>query len=245
MRHVDIRERENQILELVVKSYIRESRPISSSYLCDRFNLSCSTATVRNIMESLEKKGLLSHIHTSSGRVPTKEGFKHYIENIRDGLLKRGEPSLDVDINMAQDIEEVFDKALDILATLTRYISLIAISGWEERFLLRGVRYIFDQPEFEDINKLKALFYALEVKIDAIQELLFGYVDEQFKVLVGDEIGCEEISECSLVISGFHQKKISASLALLGPMRMDYVRAIPTLYAVRKKLEEFIIRRDF
>ncbi|MCD6228747.1 MAG: HTH domain-containing protein [Candidatus Omnitrophica bacterium] len=243
MRHIDTRERESQILELVVKSYIKESKPISSSYLCDKFNLSCSTATVRNIMESLEKKGLLSHVYTSSGRVPTKEGFKHYIENIKDELLKE-ELSLEVEIDVNQDLEEVFNKALDILTTLSGYTSLIAISGWGERLLLRGIRYIFEQPEFEDINKLKALFYVLEVKMDIIQELLFGYIDEQFKVLVGDEIGCEEISECSLVISGFHQEKISASLALLGPMRMDYVRAIPTLYAVRKKLEG-LIRRDF
>ena len=239
MRHIDAKKREDEILELIVKGYIEESKPISSGYLCKRFQLPISTATVRNVMESLERKGFLSHLHTSSGRVPTKEAFKYYVEHIEENDTSQ-DLTLEMEVDVGEHIEDFLNKSLDILADISGYTSLIAISGLEDRFIYRGMRFIFEQPEFEDIEKLKSLFYALEVKIATIQGLLFNYLDEKVKVLVGDDIGCEEISHCSLVISGFHKNDLSASLALIGPMRMDYAKAITSICAARKRLEKAV-----
>ncbi|UCC95728.1 MAG: heat-inducible transcription repressor HrcA, partial [Candidatus Omnitrophota bacterium] len=84
VRLANSREREEELLDLLVESYIQESRPISSTYLCDKYHLPYSSATVRNILENLEKRGYLSHVHTSSGRVPTKGGFKHYVSGLQE-----------------------------------------------------------------------------------------------------------------------------------------------------------------
>jgi len=237
MRYVDTQKREEEVLELVVKSYIKESKPISSGYLCEKFKLPYSSATVRNIMEILEKRGLLSHIYTSSGRVPTKEGFKKYVKMLKKRRFR--EKKLNI-ILSTSSMEEFILKAVDILANLSGYLSLGAISFHKKKILFRGTRFIFEQPEFEDIRKVRALFYLLEVKMNILYELLFSYLDKQISVLIGDEIGAKEIEDCSLVISGLQAKNIGASLALLGPMRMDYAKAISLLSAVRKKLEEFI-----
>ena len=237
MRHIDTKKREEEILELVVESYIKESRPISSGYLCQQFKLPYSSATIRNVMEGLERRGFLSHIHTSSGRVPTKEGFKKYVKMLRKKRFKERKIKMNLS---AHNIEEIILKAVDILANLSGYLSLGALSFGEKKVLFRGTRFIFEQPEFEDLDRLRALFYLLEVKINILHKLLFSYLDEHINILVGDEIGAKEISDCSLVISGFQIKKIEASLALLGPMRMDYVRAISPICAVRRKLKELI-----
>ncbi len=52
-------EREAEILELVISSYIRESKPISSRYLFNEYDLDYSTATIRNTMHCLEEKIML------------------------------------------------------------------------------------------------------------------------------------------------------------------------------------------
>ncbi|RKY40351.1 MAG: hypothetical protein DRP76_02125 [Candidatus Omnitrophota bacterium] len=240
MRHIDTKKREEEILQLVVESYIKESNPISSGYLCQRFKLPYSSATVRNVMESLEKRGFLSHIHTSSGRVPTEEGFRKYVKMLRKKQFKERKIKMDLS---ARSIEEIILKAVDILANLSGYLSLGALSFGREKVLFRGTRFIFEQPEFEDLEKARALFYLLEVKISILYKLLFSSLDEHINILVGDEIGAKEISDCSLVISGLQIKKIEASLALLGPMRMDYARAISSICTVRRKLKELIGER--
>jgi len=287
VRYLDSKKREEEMLNLVVESYIKESKPISSCYLCEKFNLSFSTATIRNILESLEKKGLLSHIHISSGRVPTKKGFRYYVAHLKEEEILKEELNIKIEIGMGENIEELFYRTLDVLAQISKCISLVAISGWKKKMFLRGMRFILEQPEFENINRLRSLFYTLEVKIDDLQELLFNYLDKKWdweekvsfaswknkrlqrqkedkedketsslvislplskrefcrvSILIGDDIGFEEISDCSLVISGFQRDDLRGSLALLGPMRMDYIKAISSLFFVRQRLEESLRR---
>jgi len=240
MRYVDTKKREDEMLDLLVESYIKESKPISSSYLCSHCRLPYSSATIRNVMESLERQGFLSHVYTSSGRVPTKNGFKHYVDSLNPEELAKNCALVPIEFDAESDIENVFDKALDVLSNISGYTSLIGIWGLEERFFFRGTRFILNQPEFEDIEKLKNLFYALEVRIDELQELLFSRIDEELSILIGDDIGFEEISECSLLVSGIKDKNLALALALLGPMRMDYHKAVSSLYTIKHSLETVV-----
>ncbi len=248
MRHVDTRKREKYILHLVVESYIEETKPISSGYICRKYNLSCSTATVRSVMESLEQQGLLSHVHTSSGRVPTTRGFKQYVaelkqeEKLADTFPgSPGEETVVVTIGMSLN-EFLFD-TLDILSEMTGYTSLAA---FEDKFFFRGTRFMLEQPEFGDISRLKSILYALEVKMNSLQQLLFNALEQDLNILIGDDIGCDEIADCSLVISGLRFNDQECGLALLGPVRMDYVKAASSLYSARHRLEESMkgIARD-
>ena len=84
VRYLDHQKRQDEILELVIKSYIEEGRPVSSEYLRERFKLPFSSATLRNIMSELEDLGYLSHLHTSSGRVPTQSGFRYYVDSLME-----------------------------------------------------------------------------------------------------------------------------------------------------------------
>lgn len=239
MRVVDIRQRENQILKYLVQSYIDETRPISSTYLCKKYNLPCSSATVRNVLESLERKGYISHVHTSSGRIPTSRGFRRYVE-----FLKAEESFKDnffQDLVLAETIDgyqELFNTVLDTLSNTSGYTSVVAMWGKEEGFYFRGSRFILEQPEFEDIIKLRGIFNLLESNINQLYTLLENYIDQDLTILIGDETGYDEMSECSLVVSGAHNKDISFTLGLLGPMRMNYTKAASSLYSMKHLLED-------
>lgn len=238
VRFVDTREREEEILGLVIDSYIKESKPISSSYLCSKHNLHYSPATVRNVLLALEQQGLLSHIHTSSGRVPTKEGFKRYVSHLKQEDLARDTMAgLQVYEERSVNLDAVIDCTLEALTRFSGYTSLVAISGQNEKLFYKGMRFILEQPEFEDIACLRDIFHALEVRMEELQDILFNCIDEKIQILIGDDIGFDEISNCSLIVSGFRQRQLELALAILGPMRMDYLRAASCLYSVRNQLQ--------
>ncbi len=244
VKFIDVRVREEEILDLIAESYIQESKPISSAYLCQKCKLNYSPATVRNIMLSLENQGLLCHLHTSSGRVPTQNGFKQYVQRLKGkDIADTFSSLLNSTSSVNFGIEEIIDHSLDALVETSGYTSMVAVSGQKEKIFFRGMRLIMDQPEFEDIERLKHIFYTLEMKMDDLQEVLFSCIDADIQILIGDDIGFDGISDCSLVASGLKGKDLIFALALLGPMRMNYTKALGCLQSVTKQLR--VIMEDF
>ncbi len=77
-------ERRQLVLKLVIQEYIRTAIPVSSEALVQSHALGVSSATVRNEMAALEEMGLLSHPHTSAGRVPTDRGYRYFVEHLME-----------------------------------------------------------------------------------------------------------------------------------------------------------------
>jgi heat-inducible transcriptional repressor len=76
--------RTQAILRAVIEEYVTTAQPVGSVALVERYGLGVSSATVRNILAELEMAGLLTHPHTSAGRVPTDAGYRYYVESIAD-----------------------------------------------------------------------------------------------------------------------------------------------------------------
>ena len=76
--------RSESILRAVIEEYVATAVPVASQALVDRYGLGVSSATVRNILADLEAAGLLTHPHTSAGRVPTDSGYRYFVESIAD-----------------------------------------------------------------------------------------------------------------------------------------------------------------
>jgi heat-inducible transcriptional repressor len=78
--------RSQAILRAVIEEYVSTAQPVASQALVDRYGLGVSSATVRNILAELETAGLLTHPHTSAGRVPTDAGYRFFVESIADAV---------------------------------------------------------------------------------------------------------------------------------------------------------------
>jgi heat-inducible transcriptional repressor len=109
--------RQKQLFKIIVNIYISSTLPVSSGEIINSHMKNVSSATVRNDMAVLEKLGLLEKTHTSSGRIPSNEGFKYYEKYIL-------EPSIDSDIkkkiqkifnNRDLSIDTVIDQSVEIL----------------------------------------------------------------------------------------------------------------------------------
>jgi heat-inducible transcriptional repressor len=79
--------RSQSILRAVIDEYVTTATPVGSNALVERYGLGVSSATVRNILADLEAGGLLTHPHTSAGRIPTDAGYRFFVESIADSVV--------------------------------------------------------------------------------------------------------------------------------------------------------------
>src|SRR5438874_10895969 len=89
MQLPDLDQRAKALLGAVVREYIATAEPISSAQLVRRYKLHLSPATVRNELAELEELALLTHPHTSAGRIPTDLGYRFFIESLMPRATRR------------------------------------------------------------------------------------------------------------------------------------------------------------
>jgi heat-inducible transcriptional repressor len=75
----ELTERQRNILRMVVQEYVETAQPVGSTVIARRGNLGVSPATIRNELAALERQGLLTHPHTSAGRIPTDAGYRFFV----------------------------------------------------------------------------------------------------------------------------------------------------------------------
>jgi heat-inducible transcriptional repressor len=82
MGGVTLTEREQRVLDAVIRTYVETAEPAGSRTVAKRHPLGVSPATVRNTMADLEEKGFLYHPHTSAGRIPTDQAYRYYVDTL-------------------------------------------------------------------------------------------------------------------------------------------------------------------
>jgi heat-inducible transcriptional repressor len=78
----ELTDRQRSVLRAVVEDYVITAVPVGSRALVERYALGVSPATIRSAMAELESLGLLTHPHTSAGRVPSDLGYRLYVESL-------------------------------------------------------------------------------------------------------------------------------------------------------------------
>src|ERR671934_992823 len=85
-RRPELTNRQRELLRGVIEEYVATGQPVGSKTLVERTGIAVSPSTVRADLAELEKLGLLTHPHTSAGRVPTDAGYRYYAEGVLDRL---------------------------------------------------------------------------------------------------------------------------------------------------------------
>jgi len=81
-------DRAQHLLRVLIQRFIEDGHPVGSRTLSKDSGLKLSPATIRNVMSDLEDMGLVSAPHTSAGRVPTRAGYRLFV----DTLVRYREP---------------------------------------------------------------------------------------------------------------------------------------------------------
>ena len=131
-----ITERQVSLLKIIVEEYIKTARPVGSKAICEK--LKCSSATIRNEMSTLEDLGLLEKTHTSSGRIPSDNGYRYYVDNIMVPKELNGDDMLKLQTifkNNSLMLNDVVLRSMEIISELTNYTAIVLGSSSKENLL--------------------------------------------------------------------------------------------------------------
>ncbi len=324
-------ERQKKILKLIVESYIRQAKPVSSNQLCKK--LKCSSATIRNEMSDLEEFGYLEKTHTSSGRVPSEEGYRYYVDNLMEAKKMNGEEMLKLQIifhNQSLELSDCINKSLQVISDMTSYTAVVLGKASHEN-LLKEVRVVplsnsqlivivvtdkgkvehknitlenvsmddikktvelinnlivgtpidevstklefeikpiiskyveqhqqlynaiynvftditntdisvvgrtkfLEQPEFDNVNKIRDLFKKLDDK-DLLQEIKRDD-SNNIEVYIGSENKLD--NDVTIIKTNFKTDSEEGTLAIIGPKRMEYDRVVSILEYLKENIE--------
>jgi heat-inducible transcriptional repressor len=340
---MDLNERAQKVLQAVIDSYVQTGSPVGSVALTKMANFSLSSATLRNIMAELEEMGLLTHPHTSAGRMPTEKGYRYYI----DALIRFDRDDAGFQIQLEQpavlqgaEVHQLMEEASQFLARLSHHTGVIvapaepegryrhiefvrlrsnqvliifvtntgtvlnklidmdetipqhelnafssyldeeleqcALSEVRERLATRlreekanflrlleatyrasrevqerdadkvyigGASQIFENPEFADIEKMRALFRAFEDKYKLLKILDKSAAAEGVKVFIGSENPYFEMQGCSVVVGNYQAGTMVGSLGVIGPVRMHYKQVINVVDYTSRLLSRILDER--
>jgi heat-inducible transcriptional repressor len=138
-----LNERAAFLLKKLVDSYISDGQPVGSKQLAHDAGLDISPATIRNVMSSLEKKGLVKAPHTSAGRIPTEKGFRMFVDSLLEvqPIQKKMLAKLKVELDPDQDTETLINHASQIVSELTHMAGVISIPKPSES-VLRHIEFL-------------------------------------------------------------------------------------------------------
>jgi heat-inducible transcriptional repressor len=125
-QQLQLTDRQREILRRVIEAYVATGQPVGSKTLVERGGMTVSASTVRNDLAELESLGLLTHPHTSAGRVPTERGYRFYA----DVLLGQPDPrpgSFPLDLTAARsEVDAALEATTEMLSEVTRLLALVS-----------------------------------------------------------------------------------------------------------------------
>lgn len=233
-------DRRQQVLAALIHEYVAHALPVASKALVEGYPLGVSSATVRNDLSALEEGGYIRQPHTSAGRIPTDYGYRSFV----DELLLRVDVAEDEATaaairqmrETARALDELLDRTSAMLTQLTECLSIVLPSNAPALPLRSiGLSTLMQQPEFRSSMVLVPLLRMIE------DDSLLGYIndtagDDGPVVRIGSENGDESLGNVSVVASHFGYGADAGIIAIIGPTRMDYERAIGAVRAARHAL---------
>jgi transcriptional regulator of heat shock response len=243
VRTVDHSSRRKAVLAATINKYIKQASPVASEDIADEFDL--SSATIRNIFVELEQDGYLAHPYTSGGRMPTNKGYRYYVDFLTSQielLDAEKEPIIREYSKQIDRLEDALEKTSELISAVTHYAGIVYLPQWQDKIFYNGISFILDQPEFHDFERMRHLIRMIENKRQLL-EIINRDIADSVKIYIGEELDCPEMETCSLVVSTCRLKnKPAGRLAVLGPMRMEYNRIIPTLEYISEVFNEALSR---
>ena len=136
----ELTDRMRDIFGLVVEAYLERGVPVGSKALAG--SVSLSPASIRGVMQELEERGLLTHPHTSAGRIPTESGLRLFVDGIMQASAPDPREKLEIERQIVRDqpIEDALAAASAALSGLSQAAGVVLAPKQELR--LRQLNFV-------------------------------------------------------------------------------------------------------
>ena len=252
--------RQEKILDIIVREYVKSAQPVSSKFLERKHRFGVCPATIRIEMQKLTDTGLIFQPHISAGRIPTDKGYRFFVDNLlskeflKENFKFEGEETLSLLLpslpSEAREGEDDFGEGLmnpiKFLQQITKNLASVSSSlalGYllKEKILWKdGWGEIIKEPEFTEKRNINNFFEMIDALEKEIENLVDAETNVPLRVYIGKENPFPRAKEFSMIISRcrFCDEE-GGILAILGPKRMDYDKNIGSLNSLIKLLEKF------
>ena len=146
-------------------------------------------------------------------------------------------PIVDIDKRLKENLHndqvneriQYYDELLSIFVrTITNMV--------QDQYYMAGQNNIMNQPEFQDINKLKNVIKVMEEK-----EILkfINLNSNEITVRIGADNELSAMKDCTLISVPYRDNEGSrGAIAIIGPKRMEYQKVIPLLEYIAKNMHK-------
>ena len=229
---VQLTVRQQEVLRRVVEEYVATGQPVGSKTLVERAGLSAAPSTVRAELAELESFGLLTHPHTSAGRMPTEDGYRYYADELLQHRLEPQPAEFPLDLHTTRtEVESAMQATTEMLSQVTRLLALVSAPPLESTTIVR-VEVLLLQPELAMVVVItsaggvtKKLMHFTEPVDHGLAEWAGEYLNE---TVAGLQLGT------SLLRRRFEDPGLTngerAFLAALRPAFTELVSAAQRLY---------------
>jgi len=132
--------REKKVFKATIDEFISSNKPVGSNYLKDQYTFRFSSATIRNILAKLESVNLLTHIYTSSGRKPTNQGYRYYVDQfdskVSSEILKAYRNHFNKLESVSSDVDMLMETTATLLSKITNLFGLVMLADVEKSILI-------------------------------------------------------------------------------------------------------------
>jgi heat-inducible transcriptional repressor len=145
-----------------------------------------------------------------------------------------------VNFTLLREISHQMDQHKQLMDLTFELMEQAFLNSNEERVFLGGALNMLNQPEFQDVEKLKVVLGILE-ESDVIKNILRAKESERTEILIGEENDLNGINECSIITKTCKVNgKVVGSIGILGPTRMAYSKAVSLVEVVTDQLSKFL-----
>lgn len=232
-------ERQNLILDKIIKEYIKSAEPVSSQRLEKRYDFGICPATIRIEMQKLTDKGFLYQPHTSAGRVPTDRAYRFFVDKLFEEELLDLKRGFKVGDWAKGELEDSFKFIQNITKNLAGASSNLAISYlFDDNILWKeGWEGLLQEPEFKGRDFVSNFAKFIKNFEEGLEKLK---VNSEIKVYIGKENPFSRAKDFSIIISRcYWPDQEQGVISLLGPKRMAYDKNITLINSFKKILEKF------
>lgn len=229
-------QRQEEILNTIVKEYIDSAEPVSSGFLEKKQKFGIKPATIRIELQKLTDYGFLFQPHTSAGRVPTDKGYRFFVDRL---MAREASVLQEAFLN-----EKALADSLGFIHELTKFLAdrtsglALGYLSAEKILFKEGWNDLFEEPEFEEAG-LASKFAQMIDDFEKNIEETFDDLSYLPHVYIGRENPFSSAKDFSLIAARCRLPKEEGVLTIVGPKRMPYDKNINLINSIVKILEKY------
>ncbi len=153
-----------------------------------------------------------------------------------------GVPILELQSKLELETLEVLRQHIHTADSMFQSLKKIALVGNESEVYFAGKLNMLNQPEFNDLNKVRMLMDLMDKKSQVIS--LFHPEDQNIHIRIGSENNHLAMEDCSVISTTYSiGNEQTGSIAIIGPTRMDYQRVISLIDIMRNGLSSALTKK--